>query len=229
VSPPVHLEYETAGSREQCLSFGPATASRTILIAPPLYDEMNRTRRMLVEAMRALAEENCRTLLPDLPGCNESRAELASLSLDHWRAAIADCARQLGATHIASVRGGCLIDDAAALPVWRLAPVKGASLLKTMFRTRIAADKEVGISTSVDELRSAAAAAPIALSGHLLGSDMVATLESAEPLSVLDVREVTLADISGTALWLRAEPGEDAMMSKAVARHLAGWNASCGG
>jgi hypothetical protein len=200
-----------------------------MLMVPPLFDEMNRTRRMLVESMRALAEEDCRTLLPDLPGCNESRAELASLSLGHWRTAIADCARQLGATHVASLRSGCLIDDAAALPAWRLAPVKGASLLKTMFRTRIAADKEAGISTSMDELRSAAARAPIALSGHMLGSDMVAALEIAEPLPMPDVREVTLEDVSGTALWLRAEPGDNAMMSKVVARHLADWSKMCGG
>lgn len=227
--PPAHLEYETAGSREQCLGFGPATASRTILIVPPLFDEMNRTRRMLVEAMRALAMLDCRTLLPDLPGCNESRTELASLSLDDWRLAIADSAHRFGATHIASVRGGCLIDDAAGLPVWRLAPVKGASLLKAMLRTRIAADKEAGIATSVEELRALADEAPLALSGHVLRSIMIATLNVAEPRSVTHVRDVTLEEISGTPLWLRAEPGDDAAMSNALAKHLADWSASCAG
>lgn len=226
---PVHPFYETNGHREYCLSFGGVEATRNILIVPPLFDEMNRTRRMLVEAMRALAESNVGTLLPDLPGCNESEADLSSQSLASWRQAVSDCAAQHDVTHIASLRGGCLIDDVAALPVWRLAPVKGASLLKTMLRTRIAADKEAGVTTTTEALLAAAQQVPIELSGNFLGRDMLGSLEAAAAVEDIQVTDVTLSEIDGTALWLRAEPGDDPAMSAGIAFHLERWSASCGG
>lgn len=228
-APPVHLSYETGGHKECCLSFGAADAKRTILILPPLFDEMNRTRRVLVQAMRALVPAGVRTLLPDLPGCNESLADLYAQSLAGWRRAVTDCAGQLSATHIASVRGGCLIDDGANLPCWRLAPVKGASLLKTMLRTRIAADKEIGVSTSAEQLLAAAKPAPIELSGNLIGQEMLSALDGAEPVAEASIYEVVLSDIGGTPLWLRAEPGDDPAMSAAIAAELERWSASCAG
>lgn len=226
---PVHPFYETNGHREYCLSFGAVEAARNILIVPPLFDEMNRTRRMLVEAMRALAGNGVRTLLPDLPGCNESNADLSSQTLASWRQAVSDCAAQTGASHIASFRGGCLIDDASALPIWRLAPVKGASLLRTMLRTRIAADKEAGVISNSEQLLASAMTAPVELSGNLLGADMLASLESADPATGGQITEATLAEVSGTPLWLRAEPGDDPAMSAGIAFHLERWSASCEG
>lgn len=226
---PVHLYYETNGHREYCLSFGAAAATRTIFIVPPLFDEMNRTRRMLVEMMRAFAENDVRTLLPDLPGCNESLTDLSTQSLASWRQAVSDCATQTAATHIASVRGGCLIDDATSLPIWRLVPVKGASLLRTMLRTRIAADKEAGIVSSSEQLLASATIAPIELSGNLLGADMLSSLEAADVVGGDGITEATLAEVSGSPLWLRAEPGDDPAMSAAIALHLDRWSASCGG
>ena len=225
----VHLSYETGGHSEYCLSFGTVDATRTILIVPPLFEEMNRTRRMLVEAMRALGEQAVRTLLPDLPGCNESLACMSEQTLLDWRNAMADCASQLSATHIASIRGGCLIDDTANLPLWRLAPAKGASLLKSMLRTRIVADKEAGISTTVEQLMMAAKSAPLDLTGILLRQEMLAELDMALTSTTTGIHEVALADIDGTPLWLRAEPGEDSAMSAAIAADLNRWSASCGG
>lgn len=221
---PVYLSYQTGGQYEYCLSVGEAGA-RTIMMVPPLFDEMNRTRRMLVEAMRTLADRGVRTLLPDLPGCNESLADLAGQSLDDWRRAVADCAVQVKATHIASLRGGTLIDDGPRLPRWNLAPVKGASLLKAMLRTRIAGDKEAGLFTTSEQLLGSA---PVELSGNLLGTEMLALLEAAEP-STDNVHIVALADIGGSPLWLRAEPGDDTAMSAAIADSLDRWSASCGG
>lgn len=225
----VHLSYETGGHSEYCLSFGTVDATRTILIVPPLFEEMNRTRRMLVEAMRALGQQAVRTLLPDLPGCNESLACMSEQTLLDWRNAVTDCASQLSATHIASIRGGCLIDDAANLPLWRLAPAKGASLLKSMLRTRIVADKEAGISTTAEQLMMAAKSAPLDLSGILLRQEMLAELDMALTSTTIGIHEVALADIDGTPLWLRAEPGDDSAMSAAIAADLDRWSASCGG
>jgi hypothetical protein len=229
VSGPEYRTYNYNGQSEFCLGFG-AGYNRQILIIPPLFDEMNRVRRMLAQAMRDLDARDVGSMLIDLPGCNESIAKLEEQSLDGWRAAVVACAAQLGATHIASLRGGALVDDGVSLPHWRLAAVKGSSLLKTMIRTRIAGEKEAGKATSEAELMAAAKAAPLELGGNLLGPDMIAQLAIAEPVAVANLTERKLGeDISGTPLWLRAEPQDDAAMSASIAADLDRWSASCGG
>lgn len=229
-SRPVWQFFSVNGHDEGVMRLGIGHA-RQILIVPPLFDEANRTRRMLVQAMRMLDKAGVGCLLIDLPGCNESRQNLQYQSLDIWRQAIRECAVQCAATHIASFRGGALIDDGAAdLPHWRFTPAKGASLLKTMIRTRIAGDKEVGKMTSEADLIARASAGPIELAGNWLGPDMVAQLAEAEAaeLPLLTVR-VLGQDIVGSPLWLRAEPQDDPAMSAAIAADLAAWSATCGG
>ena len=228
---PRHLSYRFAGFDEACLSFGDAEANRVILIVPPLFDEMNRLRAVLVDAMRGLATCGVTTLLPDLPGCNESLAPIPEQTIESWTRAMTAAAESFGATHIASIRGGALIVSGIALPQWRLSSVKGASLLKTMLRTRIASDKEAGHLTTVDSLMTDAQSGPIELSGYLLGAEMLAGLDGAVPGDV--GVEVALGDdpgqLRGKPLWLRAEPQEDAEMSAALAAELDRWSALCGG
>ncbi|MGC1469162.1 MAG: hypothetical protein WA793_07250 [Sphingorhabdus sp.] len=227
---PEYRTYHFAGHDEHVLCFG-AGSSRQILIIPPLFDEMNRCRRMLAQAMRRLAESGLGSMLLDLPGCNESLAELEGQSLGTWREAVAAAATQQGATHIASLRGGALVDHGVTdLPHWRLAPAKGSSLLKTMIRTRIAGDKEAGKATSEAGLMATAKAAPIELAGNLLGPAMVTQLASAEPAEVAKLTVRTLGQgIAGSTLWLRAEPQDDPAMSAAIAADLDQWSATCGG
>lgn len=227
---PEYRTYHFAGHDEHVLCFG-AGSSRQILIIPPLFDEMNRCRRMLVQAMRGLVERGTGSFLVDLPGCNESLTALEKQSLSTWREAVGAATEQLGATHIASLRGGALVDNGVAnLPHWRLAPAKGSSLLKTMIRTRIAGDKEAGKSTSEAGLMEAAKTGPIGLAGNMLGPAMVAELESAEPVDVAQLTVRTLGqDIAGSTLWLRAEPQDDPVMSAAIAADLGQWSTSCGG
>ncbi len=225
---PDHIFYQTAGAREYILRFDAGAAERAIAIIPPLFDEMNRTRRMMIEAMRALGLRGVSSMLPDLPGCNESLAPMAQQSITGWRNAVADVTRQYKVTHIAAIRGGCLLDDVAGLPSLRLAPVAGASLLKTMLRTRIAADREAGVNTSMEELRAMGERADCDLAGYALGPSMLKELDAANPAQGDFISEVQNADIAGTPLWLRSEPGENANMSAALAARLDAWSATCG-
>lgn len=228
-----HLSYTHGGRDEACLAFGDAEAERVILIIPPLFDEMNRVRAMLVTTMRDLATRGVMTLLPDLPGCNESLAPIEKQTVAGWQHAMQAAAVQLDATHIASIRGGTLVDTISALPHWRLAPAKGASLLKTMLRTRIAADKEAGRTSSIHGLMAEVQAGPIELAGYRLCAAMLAELDDAIPDVSLDTHEVALGEardqIWGKPIWLRAEPQEDPDMSAALAAELDRWSASCGG
>lgn len=210
----------------------PGRATRRILIIAPLFDEMNRTRRALVGAMRELGEHGIASFLPDLPGTNESTAKLADQDIWQWRSAVAAASEQLRATHIASVRGGALIDDVMPdAPHWRLAPAKGASLLKTMLRTRVVGDKEAGVATTSEALLAEAAQQPILLGGNWLGPSMVSQLNDAVPTQLKQLRNVSIGMepgmIAGSALWLRAEPGDDPEMAQAIAADIDRWSVSC--
>jgi hypothetical protein len=186
----------------------------------------------LVLAMRALAAKDFAAVLPDLPGQNESLVPLAEVDLERWQDAVAEVAAGIaGPLLIASFRGGALIDHTAnAAAWWRLAPVGGASLLRTLMRARASADREAGLTSSLESLQEQAKTAPVLLAGNRLSSDMVAQLGVSEAQMVAPLRSVALgADgIVGTPLWLRAEPGEDAAMADAIAIDIAAWSIACG-
>lgn len=219
---------------ELCLRIGPDNGAARVLFIPPLLEEANRTRRTLVLAMRALAAHGIAALLPDLPGQNESRIATVAVDLAGWRTAIADIvAAETHPVLIASVRGGALIDDHCnAAAWWRLAPVSGANLLRTMLRARIAGDREAGVASSIDGLLAEAAKTPLLLAGNLLSPDMVVQLQAAAATMPTPLRTITLGEgdkaIGGTPLWLRAEPGEDSAMADAIAADISLWMQTCG-
>lgn len=223
-----------ARAAELCLRTGPGGPGARIMFVPPLFDEANRMRRTLALTMRALAARGIAAMLPDVPGQNDSLHATLSADLTLWRAALAEfVAAEPGPVIIASVRGGALIDDGcSAAAWWRIAPATGASLLRTMLRTRVTSDREAGVTSSIDALLAAAEAAPLLLAGNILSSAMVAQLQAAVPAALAPLRSVTLGSgasaIAGTPLWLRAEPGEDAAMAAAMADDIAMWIDQCG-
>ena len=217
---------------EHLLRIAPAGPPRaSVLIVPPLFEEANRTRRTLVLAMRALAADGLAALLPDLPGQNESLVPLETADLSQWRAALAEVAAGIdGPVIVVAIRGGALIDHGAeAAAWWRLAPAAGASLLRTLLRARVAADREAGRESSLESLQEQAKREALLLAGNRLSPAMLAELGCAEPQPVAPLRSIPLgADgIAGTPLWLRAEPGEDAAMAAAIAADIIAWGREC--
>ena len=190
---------------------------KCLLILPPLFEEMNRTRRMLVEAMRALDAHGIDAVLPDLPGCNESLADFSKQSLDSWRAATARAAAHFGATHVLAVRGGALVAP-ADLPGWALEPAKGAGLLRQLLRARTIAAREAGREERIEDLLTLGRTDGLELAGYRCGAALIAGLETALPAAHL--APITLSEIGGAALWLRSEPGEDAAQSAALAARI---------
>lgn len=221
------------GGGEAALQIGPRDGGPCVLVVPPLFEEANRTRRTLVLVMRALAARGIGSVLPDLPGQNDSLLPTEAADLALWRRALAALVMALpGPVIIASVRGGTLIDAVPGpLGWWRLASVSGASLLRPMLRARLASDRENGITGGMEALLAQAADAPLELAGNRLSPAMIAQLQDAEPDPVVPLRARTLGDgadaISGTPLWLRAEPGEDAAMAMAIAADIAEWADQC--
>jgi hypothetical protein len=108
--------------------------------------------------------------------------------------------------------------------------VGGASLLRTLLRARVAADREAGVASSLDSLQAMAVSQALLLAGNALSPAMVAQLGQAEAQPVEPLRSVALGagGIAGTPLWLRAEPGEDAPMAAAIAADIATWSKTCG-
>jgi pimeloyl-ACP methyl ester carboxylesterase len=213
----------------------PVVGRPCILFVPPLFEEANRLRRTLVMTMRALAQLGYDSLFPDLPGQNDSLTPTENVTLDDWRSALRNVARAEDAPVIvASWRGGALIDHAAdnAIGWWRMSPVAGASLVKTMLRTRIAGEKEAGRSINTDTLRTQFSADGIGeLGGNILSAAMLDMLDSAVAADVGPLRQVQPGEgsdrITGSALWLRAEPGEDPAMARAMAADIADWASQC--
>lgn len=204
-----------------------------ILLVPPLFDESNRMRRTLVLTMRALASLGHDSALPDLPGQNDSLLPTEAASLSQWQAALSQfCDGEQRPVVTASWRGGALIDAGASVAArWRMAPVSGSSLLRTLARAKIAGEREAGRTLSLDALLARMRAETVELAGNRLSPDMVreleaATVHGAEPLRTVSVGHGPEA-IAGTPLWLRAEPGEDARMAEAMASDIAAWARAC--
>ncbi len=219
------------GSQEFRLTTGDPTADVSIMIIPPLFDEMNRMRRVLVSAARLLGRRGIFAIIPDLPGTNESLSPLSEQTLSHWRSAIIEAARGLRVTHVVSIRSGALIDDGLiGLPHWRLAPQKGSSVIKTMIRTCIASDKENGINSNTDALMELGRTNGLELGGNSLGAQMIVDLENAVPNESGKITVAQLGEngLIGSALWLRAEPQDDPKMAESLAENWDIWSASCG-
>ena len=206
---------------EFALLAGPDDPQRRVLVVPALFEEANRTRRLLAQTMRALAAHGVASVLPDLPGCNESPTRLEHQDLAAWRASMEAAAQHFGASHVLSLRGGTILVP-PGLPGWWLEPLGGASALRHLVRARIVAAKQAGRPEKSDGLIARGRKSGLELAGYRLSAAMVRDLEGSDlPAPGPGVAILALADVVGSALWLRSEPGEDAGMAEALAATIA--------
>lgn len=208
-----------AAASEYALAFDAARKTR-VLIAPALFDEGHKLRRFTVEVMRRLDSAGIDSFLPDLPGCNESEQDLALIEPEDWRMALEAAARHFGATHVLAIRGGGLVLP-EKLSGWHYAPVKGASLLRTMLRARILSGREAGREESVDALIEQGLQAGLDLAGFSLSSEMLRQLNSLIPAKRTGIATLEHELLGGGPLWLRAEPDEDPAQADALAAVVA--------
>lgn len=191
---------------------------RRLLVLPAWFDEANKLRRQTVEVMRRLDLSGIDSMLPDLPGCNESEAPLAQQTLESWRHGAAAAADSFRATHVLAIRGGALIAP-DGLPGWAYASIGGGKLLRGMLRARMIASREAGTSERTEALQATAREQGIELSGWTLGAAMFRALETAEPTGRLG--EIGQDLVGGSGLWRRAEPDEDPEQADALAALIA--------
>ena len=199
---------------ESALCFDAGRANR-VLILPALFDEANKMRHLTVEVMRLLDAAGIDSVLPDLPGCNESRAPMEQQSLAGWRASAQAAAEYFHTSHVVAIRGGGLIAP-GALPGWLYAPIKPRNILRALIRARIITAREAGRNETSDGLMERARNDGIELAGWRLGPTFIQELE-ADSNSSISHHDVITAEMAGGApLWLRAEPDYDAEQAQAL-------------
>jgi hypothetical protein len=184
----------------------------------PLFEECNRTRRLIAQMARHLSVEGLSLHIVALPGTGESLTEIADVRLVDWQEAARAEIAALKPTVIASIRGGALIDAAGeAKGRWRFAPESGARLVRDLRRTQLA-----GEGTKL-------------YAGNALSEAFLAELEGMVPVPLAPLRTVRLESdlaecdlrVAGSPLWRRAEPGEDPALALALATDLAEWTHTC--
>ena len=188
-----------------------------VLVFEPLFEEANRTRRLLATVARALGACEIGVTTFCLPGTGESLIDVATVRLADWRTEASGAIATIKPTVIASLRGGSLLDDRGrAKGWWRFAPETGARIVRDLRRTQLAGESGL-------------------YAGHRLSDAFPAELETATVAPVAPLRVARLerdageADVKlpGTPLWRRAEPGEDAELAAAIAADLAEWTMTC--
>ncbi len=206
---------EGGTGEESALSFDHARARR-VLVLPALFDEANKTRHQAIEIMRRLDAGGMDSVLPDLPGCNESTAPLAQQTIAGWRKAAAAATVHFSATHVLTIRAGAWLAP-PALPGWLYAPAKPGPVLRGMLRARTIAAHEAGREETGADLLEGARSEGIELAGWELGAALVRELEALEFKPHAAHRIIEAADVGGAPLWLRAEPDFDPAQANALA------------
>ena len=199
-----------------------------LLVIPALFEEGNRLRRLTVSTMRHLAAAGIDCFLPDLPGLNESLANLAIQTPGDWQLAMEGAQRHFEASHVLAMRGGALVAP-RGVPGWHYAPSSGASQLRTMLRARILAAREAGRTETQEALITQGRTSGLILSGYTLGADFIREMQGLVVAKGADSVTVDQAMLPGGGLWLRAEPGEDAEQAAILAALIhAGLRAEAG-
>lgn len=212
---------DSAPSEEMAVQITATQAQNApnILILPALFDEANKMRRHTVEVMRRLAEAGISSVLPDLPGMNESLAPICQQSLTAWRYDAAHACDHFKASHTLTIRGGALIAP-DNVPGWRYAAANGERLLRNLIRARIVTSREAGIEESTADLHALGKAEGIELAGWQFGPQMFGELINAKPHQNPRQTDIAQSDLGGAGLWLRAEPSEDAVQADALTDHI---------
>jgi hypothetical protein len=219
------LVLEAGAERLPCVRRGPDGGAR-LLIVQPLFEELNRTRRLLAETGAALAELGVASWLPDWPATGD-HAE-PDFSLARARAAVAAAAGAIGADGVLAVRGGALLVP-EAVPALLFAPAEGAAILRDLLRARVAADAESGAGSTMAQLEARfAAGETLELAGYPVTPALAEELRAAG-VEREGARVVALnADggdvrLDGPPVWRQSEPEAAGALAAALAREVVAW------
>lgn len=191
-----------------------------LLVIPPLFDEANRMRAQLVLLMRTLQDLGISSVMPDLPGTNESLQPQDAQTLSAWRAAAGSAAKHFGVRHALFTRSACFLDT-GVVPAIHYAPSDPAKLLRAMARAQSLAEKEEGNHRTPSQIIEKACSDGSTLAGWKIGAAMARELVEGTVDGNVTARILTHDDIGGRPLWLSNESGVDEKQAIALAAVIA--------
>lgn len=184
---------DAPGGRLFCLDVLPAGPARGYVFHLPAFaEEMNKSRRMVSLAARALATAGWHVIIVDPLGTGDSAGDFGDASLSRWVADAVWCRQQLAGSDLPWVwwglRSGALLAAQAsqqaggdALLLWQ--PVSAGKLFLTQFlRMRLATESLAGGGgADTKPLRATLEAGEsLEIGGYMLSPAMARELEQAE-------------------------------------------------
>jgi hypothetical protein len=198
------------------------------LVVQPLFEEMNRSRRLLALITANLAVMGIGSWMPDLPGTGDAPGRMDwagwQRTLLAFHAKIqSDTVEDIA---ILAMRGGALLTG--ALPRrYLLAPAEsGASLLRNLLRTRAAASQDSGVE-HVDTLAERLKSEPLDLAGYWVSPALAKGLESATlSTNGAHIVRIGAGGFGGPPVWQQGEPADATAMAAEIATDIAAWLAT---
>jgi exosortase A-associated hydrolase 2 len=205
-----------------------------VLHVPAFAEELNKSRRMVALAMRALSDAGYAVLQIDLEGCGDSSGEFSDTTWAQWRADVGAAASWLRERHggefwLWGLRAGCLLatEAAAAMPavqgllLWQ-PQSSGKQVLQQFLRLKMANQLQQGAGKGVIEAlrRDLDAGQCVEVAGYRLGPALARGLEAA----TLDAPPPGAP--GHRVVWLEVSSREPAVLLPASATPLARWRAA---
>ena len=225
------------GQRMAVLRLPQGPARGAVLHVPAFAEELNKSRRMVALASRALSDAGYAVLQIDLHGCGDSSGEFADTSWEQWLADVTAAADWLRARHggefwLWGLRAGCLLAAEAArqlpgpqrLLLWQ-PQTSGRLVLQQFLRLKMASQMQQGASKGVTEAlrRDLDAGQTVDIAGYQLGPALARGLEAA----TLQAPQAGGSGGAGDRLvWLEVTSREPLALLPAAAAPLAQWRAT---
>lgn len=211
-----------------CVVRGPK-AGPAILIIQPLFEELNRTRRLLAQMAARLADSGVRSWMPDLPGTGDA---VGRMDWAAWQQILVRFHRNIEAEYaenikVVAVRGGSLL--ANVFPDrYLFAPVpNGATLLRDLLRTRAAANPD-NPGERADVLATRLKSETLEFAGYPVSPELAAAMGSATT-DMLGARVAQIGEggFTGPPVWRQAEPVDASSLAADLADDILAWISTC--
>ncbi len=207
-----------------------ADSKGVVLLIPPFAEEMNKSRRMLSLAARALNQKGYATALPDLYGTGDSDGDFGDAHWDGWVDDLSVTLKWLQArndapVHLLALRAGALLaarlaaDHAfrpASVVLWN--PVtQGKQALTQFLRLSIAGNLVGGGGESTADLRQRLMdGESLEIAGYMLAPALAQGLDEATLGPLAEVPPERL-------IWLEVSSRDEPALSPVGQRQVEAW------
>jgi exosortase A-associated hydrolase 2 len=211
-----------------CVEFPAATPGAGVLVVAPIGEEMNKCRRMMALAARALQAAGLTATLVDCHGTGDSAGDHREATVALWRSDLQRAVRRLreldaDRVHVLAIRSGALLPDSTVLEgvspgrlcLWQ--PVSSGRQVMTQWLRLAAAGDVVAGTERGGEQRAREmldAQGYVEIAGYDISRDLAVGLERLELRPVLQLGWQRIA-------WLEVAAEDGAQLTPAATRALA--------